>query len=91
VERRADPSDRRVRRLYLTETARPLMDGQFQELAAATREAALGGLSEAERAQLTELLMKVRNNLSGRDLGASVTGSEPTERPRANQKVSQNA
>ncbi len=62
---------------------------QFQELAAATREAALQGLSEAERAQLTDLLMKVRNNLSGRDLAAS--SSEPAEGSRSRQKVAENA
>jgi MarR family transcriptional regulator, transcriptional regulator for hemolysin len=66
VERRPDPTDRRVRRLYLTPTARPLME-QFQELATATREAALRGLSETERNHLTDLLLKVRTNLSGRD------------------------
>jgi len=88
VERRADPSDRRVRRLFLTETARPLMD-QFQELAAATREAALGGLSEAERRQLTDLLMKVRTNLSGRDL-TTPASRETADRPRQSPKVSEN-
>ena len=88
VERRPDPSDRRVRRLYLTETARPLMD-QFQELAAATREAALSGLSEAERRQLTDLLTKVRTNLSGRDLTAEAASGGTAERSRP--KVPQNA
>lgn len=88
VERRADPTDRRVRRLYLTETARPLME-QFQELASATREAALGGLSEAERRQLTDLLTKVRTNLSGRDPAAEAASTEGAERSR--QKASQNA
>jgi DNA-binding MarR family transcriptional regulator len=89
VERRPDPSDRRVRRLYLTETARPLMD-QFQELAAATREAALSGLNETERRQLTALLTKVRTNLSGRDPAAEGTErSRPSS--RASVKVSNNA
>jgi len=88
VERRPDPTDRRVRRLYLTETARPLME-QFQELAAATREAALSGLSEAERLQLTDLLTKVRTNLSGRGLAAEAASSEPAE--RSSPKVPQNA
>jgi MarR family transcriptional regulator for hemolysin len=88
VERRPDPTDRRVRRLYLTETARPLMD-QFQELASATREAALVGLSEAERRQLTDLLTKVRTNLSGRDLAAETASAPTAERSRS--KVSQNA
>lgn len=98
VERRPDPTDRRVRRLYLTETARPLMDGPFQEFAAATREAALGGLGEAERRQLTDLLMKVRTNLSGRDpgrdpgrdLGAEAASAD-AKPDRSPQKVSQNA
>src|SRR5581483_7899121 len=47
VERRADPDDRRVRRLFLTETARPLMQ-QFRDLADATNDAALLGLDAAE-------------------------------------------
>lgn len=94
VERRPDPTDRRVRRLYLTETARPLMDGPFQEFAAATREAALGGLGEAERRQLIDLLMKVRTNLSGRDPGRDLgaeAASADAKPDRSPQKVSQNA
>jgi DNA-binding MarR family transcriptional regulator len=67
VERRADPDDRRVRRLFLTETARPLMQ-QFRGLADATNDAALLGLDPSERRQLFDLLTKVRSNLSGRDL-----------------------
>jgi len=43
---------------------------QLQELASETRESALAGLTNSERQQLTDLLMKVRGNLSGRDLGA---------------------
>jgi DNA-binding MarR family transcriptional regulator len=82
VERRPDPEDRRVRRLFLTQTARPLME-QFQKLAAATRETALSGLSEGERGQLTALLLKVRGNLSGRDNPAQ---AEPVKK-----RVSQNA
>jgi len=68
VERRPDPADRRVRRLYLTEATGPLLE-QLQQLASETRETALAGLTAAERQQLTDLLMKVRGNLSGRDLG----------------------
>jgi MarR family transcriptional regulator, transcriptional regulator for hemolysin len=68
VERRPDPADRRVRRLFLTAATGPLLE-QLQALAAETREAAMVGLTEAERQQLTDLLMKVRGNLTGRDLG----------------------
>jgi MarR family transcriptional regulator, transcriptional regulator for hemolysin len=88
VERRPDPTDRRVRRLFLTGTARPLME-QFQELASATREAALAGLNEVERRLLTDLLTKVRTNLSGRDLTTEAAGSQAAE--RSPPKVSQNA
>ena len=75
VERRPDPADRRVRRLFLTAATGPLLE-QLQGLAAETREAALSGISEAERRQLTDLLMKVRSNLSGRDLGAKTSDED---------------
>ena len=78
VERRPDPTDRRVRRLFLTEATGPLLE-QLQALGAQTREAALAGLAEDERRQLTDLLMKVRCNLSGRDLGAKTGGTETAE------------
>jgi DNA-binding MarR family transcriptional regulator len=77
VERRPDPADRRVRRLYLTEATGPLL-GQLQDLASETRESALAGLSDSERQQLTDLLMKVRANLSGRDLAKSSDNDDPT-------------
>lgn len=67
VERRPDPNDRRVRRLHLTAATGPLLE-QLQGLAAEARETALAGLSDTERQQLTDLLMKVRANLSGREL-----------------------
>jgi DNA-binding MarR family transcriptional regulator len=84
VVRRPDPDDRRIRRLFLTETAKPLME-QFQELAEATRAAALNGLSAAEREQLTALLLRVRGNLSGRDpLGRPDSADAPAEPPAVN-------
>src|SRR3954467_12042 len=70
VERRPDPTDRRVRRLHLTGATGPLLE-QLQALAAEARETALAGLSDAERQQLTDLLMKVRTNLPGRELKPS--------------------
>jgi DNA-binding MarR family transcriptional regulator len=77
VERRPDPADRRVRRLYLTEATGPLLS-QLQDLASETRESALAGLSDSERQQLTDLLMKVRANLSGRDLAKSSEADDST-------------
>jgi MarR family transcriptional regulator, transcriptional regulator for hemolysin len=46
VERRADPADRRVPRLYLTAKAAPLLD-HTRTLAAETRKEAMRGLADA--------------------------------------------
>jgi MarR family transcriptional regulator, transcriptional regulator for hemolysin len=63
VERRTDPDDRRVMRLYLTEKARPLQE-KMQELALQTRRQALADLSEEEYGQLFGILKKMKANLS---------------------------
>jgi MarR family transcriptional regulator for hemolysin len=66
VERRADPTDRRARLLFLGERAHPLLE-ELRTLGAETREIALAGISEDERTLLMTLLTKMRANLSGRD------------------------
>ena len=66
VERRADPSDRRARLLFLGERAHPLLE-QLRALGAETREIALAGISEDERTLLMTLLTKMRANLTGRE------------------------
>ena len=65
VERRPDASDRRVHRLYLTRAARPLLDKMIV-LANDVQEAALEGLSVADRKKLGELLSAIMNNVSAR-------------------------
>ncbi|HWA41901.1 MAG TPA: MarR family transcriptional regulator [Hypericibacter adhaerens] len=75
VERRPDPTDRRARQLFLTEKARPVLD-QLMALATETRAVALAGFSEAEREVLIDALIKVRANLSSRD----VAGEKPANR-----------
>jgi DNA-binding MarR family transcriptional regulator len=62
VERRPDPADRRIRALYLTPAARPLLD-QIWTLAAVVREEAMAGLSEVEREQLMTTLLRLKGNL----------------------------
>lgn len=62
VERRADPDDRRVKLIFLTKSARDLID----DMRAAERELnghVLKGLSRKERDQLGEMLSKVKTNL----------------------------
>lgn len=63
VERRADPDDRRAKRIYLTEKVAPVTK-ELRSLAREVRKSALQGLSEAEQQQLMSLLIKVRSNLS---------------------------
>lgn len=66
VERRPDPNDRRARLLYLTEKAHPILDQMFA-LSLETREQALIGVSEPERDAMMAMLIKIRQNLSGRE------------------------
>jgi MarR family transcriptional regulator for hemolysin len=63
VERRADPIDRRAKRIYLTEKVAPVTK-ELRALGREVRKFALQGLSDAEQQQLMALLIKVRSNLS---------------------------
>jgi DNA-binding MarR family transcriptional regulator len=65
VERRPDPNDRRVWRLFLTEKARILLS-DLKLLAADLNEEAMEGISAAEQQQLRNLLGTIRANLSQR-------------------------
>ncbi|WP_084690977.1 MarR family winged helix-turn-helix transcriptional regulator [Sphingomonas sp. SRS2] len=62
VERRADPSDRRVWRLHLTDRAAPVIE-QLGAIADEMEDNILQPLSPAERETLTNLLIKVRDNM----------------------------
>jgi MarR family transcriptional regulator, transcriptional regulator for hemolysin len=62
VERRADPQDRRARRLAVTAKARPLLD-QILEMGAATRTEVLAGLDVQQRDQLVSMLERCQMNL----------------------------
>ena len=66
VERHSDPDDRRCRLLFLGAGASPILE-QMVALGGQTREVALAGLDEAERAQLASLLTRVRANLTTRE------------------------
>jgi MarR family transcriptional regulator for hemolysin len=65
IERRPDPADRRAHRLYLQEGARPLV-ARFREIAIGCLTDALAGVSEAELDQVTDVLTRIRNNLTGK-------------------------
>ena len=62
VERRLDPEDRRVRRLHLTETARPLLD-QLHAYGADVRERLTASLAPAEVEFVTKALLTMKESL----------------------------
>jgi DNA-binding MarR family transcriptional regulator len=71
VERRADPTDRRIRRLHLLPAAQPILDeiaGYREELT----EVILSGLDEADRERLANTLLQIKDNLA----------AEPADAPR---------
>jgi len=65
IERRPDPTDRRARRLFLTGKARPIL-GRIWNVATATQDQVLAGLSPDEADHLIELLRRVHTTLTDR-------------------------
>ena len=65
IERRADPADRRARRLVLTEKARLIL-ARILDLSNEVRTEAFAGLSGPEGRYLIGLLSRVHGNLSDR-------------------------
>jgi MarR family transcriptional regulator, transcriptional regulator for hemolysin len=66
IERRPDPADRRARRLFLTDKARPIL-GRIWSVANETRDEALARLTAREAEQLLDLLYRVHATLSDRE------------------------
>ncbi|HXQ51716.1 MAG TPA: MarR family transcriptional regulator [Stellaceae bacterium] len=74
IERRADPTDRRARLLYMSDKAKPVFDG-ILELGYETRMEALSGLTPRESEHLLDLLQRVRGNLA--EKGAAILERTP--------------
>ncbi len=68
VERREDSTDRRARRLYLTDRGREIIE-RLQPLAVETSDEALKGVSAQDKAQLARILEMMLENLTGRPGG----------------------
>jgi DNA-binding MarR family transcriptional regulator len=62
VERRPDPDDRRVKRIYLTPAAQDLIR-DMRAVESEHNRKVLKGFSRAERAMLTEMLSRIKSNL----------------------------
>lgn len=63
VERRADPADRRIRRLHLLPAAQPILD-EITRYREDQTEVLLGSMTPEERDRLVEALLKIKNNLT---------------------------
>jgi MarR family transcriptional regulator, transcriptional regulator for hemolysin len=63
VERRAHPTDRRVRTLWLTPSARPVVE-RILAINEAVREEAFGGLPPKTRDALIDVLGQIKSNLA---------------------------
>jgi len=78
IERRADPNDRRAKRLYLTPAARPLLDHiatRVEELA----EIVLNGISVERTEQMLANLGRARENLRAAIQANNTARGAPTE------------
>jgi DNA-binding MarR family transcriptional regulator len=71
IERRPDPTDRRARRLFLTDKARPVL-GRIWDVATETQDQVLAALSPDESDQLIDLLRRVHGALTDRSSGRSL-------------------
>ncbi len=65
IERRPDPTDRRARRLFLTDKARPVL-GRIWDVATETQDQVLAALTPDESEQLIDLLRRVHGSLADR-------------------------
>jgi DNA-binding MarR family transcriptional regulator len=74
VERRAHPTDRRVRTLWLTPLAWPVVE-RILKINLAVREEACAGLSPEARGLLMDTLSRMKNNLDAAD----ASDAEPVE------------
>lgn len=66
VERRPDPNDRRVYRIYLTEDATPVLD-RLSALGEDEERIAFSGFSQEEMATLDAMLIRISTNLSAQE------------------------
>jgi DNA-binding MarR family transcriptional regulator len=66
VERRQDAQDRRAKRVFLTDKVEPLIE-KIKLVGKEVRESALKGISASEEQQLTDLLRRMRANLSAQN------------------------
>ncbi len=72
VERKADPQDRRTKRIFLTAAAQPIIDS-MRAPAQDLYEMLVAGLSKQQRESLVDLLLVVKKNLGADNLRAKTS------------------
>jgi DNA-binding MarR family transcriptional regulator len=86
IERRPDPSDRRAHRIHLQESARPLV-AKFRDVASTCLGDALAGVSDEEIDRMTDILTRVRHNLTGKaETVVPFADPKPASKPKASAK-----
>lgn len=70
VERRADPADRRIRRLHLLPAAKPILD-EIWSYRDALHDEIVNGLSDDDRNRLVDSLLHIKDNLVAEGTGIS--------------------
>lgn len=80
IARRDDPEDRRAKRVYLNDKARPMLEA-LSSLSQKVRATALQGISPEEEAQFMTVLLRIRTNLAaaGHDSGAPCSHEDHDE------------
>lgn len=62
IKRQRDTEDRRIIRVFITESTRPLLD-ELELISRDVKKQATHGLSDEEQQQLTNILIKIKANL----------------------------
>ncbi len=78
VERRAHPTDRRVRTLWFTPAARPVVK-HILAINEAIRQEAFGGLPPITRDALIDALDQIKSNLAAREVACDRPGDGATQ------------
>lgn len=87
IERRAHPTDRRVRQLHLRPKAQPALE-ELWKLSDQVRAQVLAGLKAEERTALMDLLERVHMNLSRAQVDEAASPKAPSKTLRAGGKPS---
>jgi len=68
VERRPDPKDRRMWRLFLKAEVQPIMD-ELKEISLLTREEVMAGIPAEDRERFIDTLLHIKANVTAKEAG----------------------